>query len=275
MKLLLITTTIKGDDSLDKVSRLRNTLSQVGCVHFKHLFLLQNSDKVDGAYASLFSESDVLLATDEIVSLSRARNIMIDYFFDKMREEEFDYIAFPDDDAWYSSGVIEYLVDVSENYDVRKIDLILTKYGEDTEPYNCKLTSNATANDVVMNASSNTIFISQRVFLQLNKFDENLGVGSRFNGGEDLDYAIRCYNKAEQSLICDLILVGHRNKNNSISSKYYLGSYISIANALKFGFFDFVFIWVRKLLIGFYYIVKLRVGFYHFLKANFYAFFVK
>ena len=71
------------------------------------------------------------------------------------------------------------------------------KYGTDAIELNeHHIDEKAEYKDLVFNASSNTIFISGPIVSDVGFFNENIGVGAKYNGGEDLDYSIRSYKKS-------------------------------------------------------------------------------
>jgi hypothetical protein len=83
--------------------------------------------------------------------------------------------------------------------------------------------------DVAAKASSNTIFLRSRIVERIGSFNEDLGVGTANNGGEDTDYALRAYSEASKSRFVDQPLVGHRDHDPRLRSHYFRGSLIAIA----------------------------------------------
>ncbi len=102
---------------------------------------------------------------------------------------------------------------------------------------------------VISRASSNTIFVRQRIFPQLAPFDEELGVGARLNGGEDTEYAIRAFYAARKTLFVDRPLVGHRDADPALRPKYFPGTTRAIGRQKTRSLAGFV-AFVRKMAVG-------------------------
>jgi hypothetical protein len=87
----------------------------------------------------------------------------------------------------------------------------------------------ASAQDVIRQASSNTMFVRGRVLRDNTVFDETLGVGTLNGGGEDTEFALRAYLSSRQSLYFPAPVVGHRDKTPQLRPKYYRGGLIALA----------------------------------------------
>ncbi len=61
---------------------------------------------------------------------------------------------------------------------------------------------------IISRASSNTTYYRGRVILAVGDFDENLGVGAPYNGGEDTDYALRASYVARSTSFLDAKVIG-------------------------------------------------------------------
>lgn len=266
MNILLISTTIVDDTSGIKLERLRNSLINDSGIRFFHAFLFQNTQKVPKELAEFFGEEDLLLATSEIMSLSKARNFLIRQVLQTRDIDEFSFVAYPDDDAWYTRGTIDYLNYIS-NKNIA-IELFISKYSSTPSDFENSLVEDLTVSKLVKNASSNTIFVSKRVFIELGFFDELLGIGAKYNGGEDLDYALRAYLLSDTSLYCDVELIGHRDKDRKISYKYFLGSYIALKRSCGYLGLEVFYQFFRKFLIGVYYIFSKKLSFIVFLELH-------
>ncbi|MEM9724348.1 MAG: hypothetical protein AAF909_02660 [Pseudomonadota bacterium] len=192
------------------------------------------------------------------MSLSAARNKMLSHAFEHDLIAPDDVVAFPDDDSWYPAELlskIQYLF-ASDPF----FDFFFCRYASTTDM--CLLSRCApgpTAQTVISNASSNTIFVRGRLAVLLGGFDETLGVGAKHRAGEDLDYAIRAFLGADQSSYLDAALVGHRDKDPKISAKYFGGSLLVLS---RYGLLSRALLgaFLRKLGVGGLFMLTGRLG---------------
>lgn len=164
------------------------------------------------------------------VSLSHARNLMLR----KAREQGLlaraPLIAFPDDDCWYPAGSLERVLNLFRID--QALDFWFCGYGSAPASPQRALSMDMkppSAFIVAAKASSNTIFLRSRIAEKIGGFDEELGVGTRNNGGEDTDYALRAFLQARKCRFVDQPLIGHRDHDPSLRSHYFRGSLIAIA----------------------------------------------
>lgn len=248
--ILLTTSIIKGD--LTKLQRMIDSLREYnedGSPAIRHILLLQNTsnERADELRIQMNMPAwTELITCPDTISLSKARNIMLKAIDFARKADRDTVVAFPDDDCWYPAGTLSHLANIFES----DVDFAFCRYGAKAMPISAVASWQTPGyRDVVFNASSNTLFIRASVVARLGAFNEKLGVGAEYNGGEDLDYAIRAYRTAGRVVWSPEILVGHRDKDTSLRGNYFIGSalvlrdnaFCSIAAAAQF---------FRKLLIG-------------------------
>ncbi|HTN96101.1 MAG TPA: glycosyltransferase family A protein, partial [Nordella sp.] len=122
------------------------------------------------------------------VSLSHARNLMLR----KAREQGLlaraPLIAFPDDDCWYPAGSLERILNLFRID--QALDFWFCGYASAPASPQRALSMDMkppSAFVVAAKASSNTIILRSRIAEKIGGFDEELGVGTHNNGGEDTD----------------------------------------------------------------------------------------
>lgn len=175
------------------------------------------------------------LHIDDLISLSAARNLMLDYASGRGLVEQADIICFPDDDAWYPDGLLEIVAKHFESDN--KLAVLASDYGEDpVKAQYDAFCSTASLVRASVYMSSNTIFVSKLAASKAGlHFDERLGLGARYNGGEDLDFGMRALLLSNGKLVlCKDQLVGHRNRQPWVKIKYYIGSLAAISRASRY-----------------------------------------
>ena len=253
---ILMTTSIVGED-ISKLERMLASLERnyfSNDVSIKHYLLLQNvKNDVSTLNRFKFPSFTKVLCSPNVMSLSKARNVIFDEVYDDDVLKENCIVGFPDDDSWYLDG---FLSGLAERMKKNNIDFLFCKYGSDAVKLNeSYINADCGYKDLIFNASSNTIFISGSIVLEVGGFNENLGVGAKYNGGEDLEYSIRSYRKASNCKWINKRLVGHRDKISTMRGDYFVGS----ALALKVNAFyslSSAYHFVRKLGIGMYLVAK-------------------
>ena len=255
MNILLITTTIFSEKALGDLARLFGSIEQSEDFNVEMMLLVQG---VEGELSLQVPNFVNLMVEKEIVSLSKARNIMLQALRKgSKRIEDYDVVAFPDDDCWYPEGNLEKICRYMKDH---QCDYFVTKYRfeghsslGDREPYNPGLFK------LLQNSSSITIFVSGSVFSKIGFFDERVGVGAQFLGGEDLDYSIRAYKESNNHLFADDYLMAHPDKNSRNKERYYEGS-LFVLNKHCFSSLILFFMLIRKVLVGFYYVGSGKFG---------------
>lgn len=231
-KVALFTTTSGDEASVENLERMLAglRLQAEGGARLCSVILVQQDEEATRALAERLNPPEFveMIAGGGRMSLSAARNAMLSLAADRRLIASDDVVAFPDDDSWYPKGLltkIQYLFACDPFF-----DFFFCRYG--SKPVECHLSraeDAPSAQTVISNASSNTIFVRGRVANLLGGYDEDLGVGAKHKSGEDLDYALRAFLGADQSAYIAAPLVGHRDKNPAIRAKYFRGSLLVIS----------------------------------------------
>jgi len=229
-------------------------------VTVKHYILLQRADKLPDELSNKTSPDREFMIFDTRLSLSRARNIMINKAMQENMFDHADICAFPDDDAWYPNGFLH----TAHQFLMGKVDasIFICDYGSSPVPEINSISDlqvrdrQPSVRSYITTVSSNTMFIKSKIALENSFFDERLGVGAEINGGEDLDYALRAYMKANgKALMSRLKLVGHRDRVIWVRSAYYSGSLFAIARSARNNKQVLVQM-IRKIAVGGYFVLK-------------------
>jgi len=163
------------------------------------------------------------------LSLSAARNRMIAAIMADGLDDD-TLVAFPDDDAWYPQGTLDFIIAGFSRDTAR--DFWFCRYGTTAEAPASAALDRETApsfQQVLSFASSNTVVLRGRVLKSVGEFDEALGVGTPAGGGEDTDFAIRAYFAAVKTVFLDGKHVGHRDGSPAFRARYYRSSLKVIA----------------------------------------------
>ena len=258
MKTLLLTTCICNAENFKDLQRLIISLNKVDSVFFTHYILFQNVDNVD------FDESEftalavnyklVIEKKSSVISLSKARNLLIGVVKKSYTLDEFDFISFPDDDCWYPDGFWNNFVNTEKEYG---FDLFYTDFSSTPSLIDFLPNQHNTSN-LIRYASSNTTIYKSTVFSKIGFFDENYGVGAKNNGGEDLDFAIRANLHADNSYFVNKALIGHRNPLPEFRYKYFKGSF-GILKKHKFKNKSLFYHFSRKFLIGIVFLLNRKI----------------
>jgi hypothetical protein len=218
-------------------------------VPLMHLMLLQRCSDAAAASEQLgFPARMTATAIDRQISLSAARNIMINTVLsDPPPGFEDAMVAFPDDDAWYPEGVLEYMYRRFETDP--ELDFWFCRYGSMAALPAEVTEQRPSLQQTIARASSNTIVIRGKVLRTCSGFDENLGLGTPARSGEDTDFAMRSFFAARKISMAPYVMVGHRDFDRTIRANYYagtlvaLGRHLTASSAAKLAF-------GRKLLVG-------------------------
>jgi hypothetical protein len=208
-----------------------------------------------------------LSTMDGTTSLSQARNELLNRLYLADKVEDDDIVAFPDDDCWYPDGLPAFVA--NEFRTNGALDFWFCRYSSAPRGVSeAPATSRAQVRNVVLCASSNTIFVRGRLAKTVGLFDESLGVGTPYLAGEDVDYALRAFAASRRSGYCDAALVGHRDKRPDLKALYYRGGMIVLRRHAADSLAHFVQ-YARKLAVGIALCLSGRLPLPEFLKSNF------
>lgn len=230
-KLILLTTTDNRAESIANALRMISTLEKFvdskPAIETHSFVLLQRSSPEAEAELRAKLPAFVTLKTiPERVSLSRARNMLLSAEMAGNLIDRDDVVGFPDDDCWFPDGT---LLHITQAFTSRpELDLWFCRYGSDAAFSGAMPEVSPPLQTIISRASSNTMYYRGRVILSVGGFDEKLGVGATYNGGEDTDYALRASYVAREKSFLDAKIVGHRDMFQELKGRYYIGTLIAI-----------------------------------------------
>lgn len=264
MNLVLISTSDVDAGRGDMLDRMLRSVEQAAKtmrphVSIKVLLLLQKCPEYRYWTISKTLPSFVqAIPSTETLSLSAARNVLLAYASSNGIIDSTAVVGFPDDDCWYPRGTLEL---VAQSFaQSPQIGLWFCRYS--SKPLSVaqvkRASCAASARDVIREASSNTMFVGDRVLRAGLLFDEALGVGTVNGGGEDTEFALRAYLSSHQSSYFPAPVIGHRDKTPQLRPKYYRGGLIALArHARQQPLIGFEL--ARKLAVGLYLVVTLQL----------------
>jgi hypothetical protein len=229
-ELLFITTTDAGGGRATDLTRLLSSIeASLAGRDWRMLLLVQRASPDSSLGLAVPSKVQVETIPHRI-SLSRARNRLLNLARQTGLLSRSALVAFPDDDCWYPEGALERILNLFRID--QGLDFWFCSYASapvaplralsmDTKP--------PSVFSVAAKASSNTVFLRSRIVERIGGFDEDLGIGTANNGGEDTDYALRAFAAARKSRFVDQHLIGHRDHAPHLKAHYFRGSLIAIA----------------------------------------------
>lgn len=196
-------------------------------VKVRHYMLLQRCEDAKGAKRALgFSEAMIVSAVSRQLPLSIARNQMLDTLLVDERDIGDALIAFPDDDAWFPEGSLEFICD-SFGAD-SQLDFLFCRYGSDAELPQQPSIQPASLQRAISSASSNTMFLRGQLLHLIGGFDEGLGLGTPAKSGEDTEFAMRAFLASRKVRFVPHKIIGHRDFDRAIRAKYYAGTLVAL-----------------------------------------------
>jgi glycosyltransferase involved in cell wall biosynthesis len=185
-KLSLVVATI---GRVDELERLFDSLCHQSMGEFEIIVIDQSAGDmqpdIEGLTVEFGRKFPVRYVRDEGRGLSRARNLGLRY-------ASGEYVGFPDDDCWYSEGVVEQVItffNKNPNFTILS--------GCYTEP-NVKNPSfpdvgvDLSTRNLIGRVSSVGIFLNLRgVAKHQIQFDEQIGAGTSLPAGEETDLILR------------------------------------------------------------------------------------
>ncbi|MGI2172550.1 glycosyltransferase family A protein [Shewanella ulleungensis] len=255
MRILLLTTCIYNEENYLDFLRLTDSLSQqCSSIFFEHGVLFQNFNddaKLDSYQSENYSSK--FFYTDKIISLSKARNFLINQYVSEL--DSYDYTSFPDDDCWYPADFWRQFRLIAKK---QKLDVFYTKFS--SEPVKkFEGTEKHSTYKLILNSSSNTTIYSTEIVKSIKLFDESFGVGSLNNGGEDTDFSLRAMLSSNVIIFINSPLVGHREPLPEFRYRYFKGSY-GVLKKHCFKSFSISLITCRKFLVGLIYIFTRKIS---------------
>jgi len=237
MHILLLTTCDLGSSRQEELTRLTRSLcfTALASQHeISQLLLMQRALPED--IAALADEhlpfTRTCLSIPTRVSLAGARNAMLRLAQAQGLLQSADWVAFPDDDAWYPPGLVDEVSDVFQSHP--GVSMVTCRYGN--EPISSLMRVGfmleSRPDALVRVLSSNTLFVRRSAVEAVGVyFDERLGLGAPINGGEDLDYGLRVLAQGGRVALDPSRRVGHRDAMTWTRSAYYEGSLCALARA--------------------------------------------
>jgi hypothetical protein len=269
MRIDLLTTADFASPRRDLLLRLFNSLvtNKQHLSHDLRLFMLfQNASEANRAeIEAMIPPFTQIMLHPTRLSLSKARNAMLQPLLNEGAFSQDTILAFPDDDCFYTPDFWPLLVQAFQENP--ELDFWFCRYGEKPLPLpHSALPPSARqpqAFEVVRRCSSNTMIFRGCLAPAIGLFDENLGVGTPNKSSEDIDYALRGFGHARKSLFLDEKYVGHREAGAAPHATYYRGALMVIARyQQQFGLRRE---YIRKILIGMVYVLRRRLTFGQFL----------
>jgi hypothetical protein len=193
------------------------------------LLLVQHASSRADIASGIPANVDVETIPDG-VSASRARNLVLRGARRQGLLDRMPLVAFPDDDCWYPEGTLGRILDLFQTD--QALDFLFCRYASAPQSPLRALSLEAKSPsvfNVAASASSNTIFVRSRLLEIIGEFDEELGLGTENNGGEDTDYALRAFRQSHKCRFVDRALIGHRDNSPQFRSRYFRGGLIAIA----------------------------------------------
>lgn len=249
-EILFITTTDAAGGRSGDLQRLLSSIeAALAGREWRMLLLVQRASS--GAKIARGIPANVAVETiPNRVSASRARNLLLREAREQGLLAETPLVAFPDDDCWYPKGSLERILG---QFQVDPgLDFWFCRYASAPQSLARALSTEMrppSVFQVAAEASSNTIFLRGRILENLGDFDEELGLGTENNGGEDTDYALRAFRQSRKSRFVNRALIGHRDHNAQFRSRYFRGGLIAITRHTAMRPAS-VALLLRKLMVG-------------------------
>lgn len=260
--LVLFSTTDLLGSRHETLERLvRSVTTQTGAsITVRMFLLLQNSsEETRNEWARALPGWISLHACSGRLSLSAARNQLLEI---ASRERLFDtrsVVGFPDDDCWYPETFLGKLARAFA--DDGTLDLLVCGVSlKPVEPdWHTLDRQRASLPTIVRKTSSNNMFFRGDLFEQIGRFDPELGLGTPNFGGEDTDVVMRAYMRSRRSIFVDQPLVGHPTSTVDSIAKYFRGSLLVLARHAHQGA-AFSLEYSRKILVGAYLVATRRLS---------------
>ncbi|WP_336489086.1 glycosyltransferase family 2 protein [Methylobacterium nigriterrae] len=232
MAIILISTTDMRGPRGPEFARLLDSIERNASASLpvRAYILLQNctQDELERVRAAA-PACCALAAVPGRLSISAARNRLIETVLSEAAVGPDDVVGFPDDDCWLPDAVLARLATVfSERPD---LDVLICRVSLDPDPrpFDAASVAPASARQIVRVSTSNNMFFRGSLIGRVGPFDPELGLGTPNGGGEDTDYVIRAFLRAEGAGIIDRALVGHPEPDKDCAAKYFRGALVVLA----------------------------------------------
>lgn len=217
MKISLIVTTNNRPIIFE---RLLKSIADSNYNNIELIVVDQNPTDINKKLIDRYSENIMIkyVNVGETISLSKARNMGIPLV-------QGDIIGFPDDDCWYPS---DFFVDLCNIFNTNCLDGICTGVFDPIKNvvYGNKQSKNnidkINFKNVIRFTTSVGIFV--KTDIGINKFDERLGVGAEWRGGEDIDYVCNLISENKNIYFINGLQVYHEVEKERPLDKEYLYS---------------------------------------------------
>lgn len=168
-------------DRTDELARLFGSLAAQTFRDFEVLVVDQNEDQRLAPILDRHANDFPIRHLTSQRGLSRARNV-------GLQAARGELIAFPDDDCWYSDGLVENVV-ASFRAHAGIHGISARRDGNPQLPHPLSLS----VRNVWGRVASYTLFARREVYDAIGGFDESLGVGAGtpWGAGEDTDWVLR------------------------------------------------------------------------------------
>lgn len=269
-QIILLTTanvTANRDEDLRRLSRSVGAFRKARPdVVVQHRLLLQCCSDIPQARMRFgFPPDMILTSSPKQLPLSIARNAMLDSVLATPAADlDNALIAFPDDDAWFPQGSLEYIFDRFASDP--KLSFWFCRYGSDAALPEAVLEHRASLQDTISRASSNTIFLRGHVLSKIGGFDESLGLGTAAKSGEDTEFAMRAFFASNDVVHAPFKMIGHRDFDPAIRAKYFPGTLVALGRYAWLRPSSFA-AFIRKILVGIALIMKQELPASEFIRA--------
>ncbi|AMJ62539.1 hypothetical protein [Bosea sp. PAMC 26642] len=272
MRVVLFTTTdMQSGRSADFWTMVRSVERNMAPgLDVKHYVLLQRSTEVEcGEISAKFTYDASVIWRADRVSLSAARNEMLELALKDGAFSADGVVAFPDDDCWYPQHLLAGMSGLFASDGDIGLAICRISLSPVEAPAPLPF-EGANFRTIIRRSTSNSIFVRSAVAAEVKSFDPVLGLGTPNQGGEDTDFALRSALSAKRSAFIDLELVGHKQSDLESVAKYYRGGlYVLARFARQHG--RLMYEMVRKVMIGVVLVVQGRLSLAKFTEAFAYS----
>lgn len=230
---LLICTTIAGGNNENNLMRMLDSLplQNMNMKKLKVILVYQNCPYTELELKQQFREYPFVLpmAEEDIISLSKARNIALKYANKNNLIKDQTVVGFADDDCWYYEDVLKQ---IQMAFTEKQMDIIAGVYSdkEDCIPLQRFIgeTRKMDYEIALKYTSSITTYYKGYVIKNNGLFDERFGVGAELGAAEDVDYLIRALKNGYKGVYDPMYVIGHEVKAGN-KYRYFKGNLALIA----------------------------------------------